>query len=118
MTKMLLKTKKDHAQMRAILDENTKAANSLTLTPAAGALTAGVVNVAHAGITFASSDAVGTPIYQVVSGAVPVGMALNRATGVLSGTPTVVANASFSVRVTDGMGNTRTQAYTLNVAAS
>ncbi len=118
MTKRLIKTRKDHAQMRAILDENTKAANTLALSPAAGALTAGVVNVAHAGVTFASSDAVGTPIFNVVAGAVPVGMTLNSATGVLAGTPTVVANASFSVRVTDGMGNTKTQAYTLNVAAS
>ena len=117
MTKRLIKTRKDHAAMRAIIDENTKPAG-LTLSPAAGALTAGVVDTPHAGVTFSSSDAVGSPAFSLASGALPVGMSLNTATGVLSGTPTEEETASFSIRVTDGVGNTKTQAYTLDVAAA
>lgn len=117
MTKRLIKTRKDHAALRAIIEENTKTAG-LTLTPAAGALTAGVVNTPHAGVTFASSDAVGPPAFSVASGALPVGMVLNSTTGVLSGTPTAVVAASFSIRVSDGVGNSKTQAYTLAVTAT
>lgn len=117
MTKRLIKTKKDHAAVRAMIEENTKA-GGLTLTPAAGALTAGVVDTPHAGVTFSSPDAVGTPAFSISSGAIPTGMTFNGATGVLSGTPTVVQNASFSVRVSDGVGNSKTQAYTLDVTAT
>lgn len=116
MTKRLIKTRKDHAALRAIIDENTKP-GGIALSPAAGALTAGVVDTPHAGVTFSSSDAVGAPAFSVVAGALPVGMSLNASTGVLSGTPTEVENASFSIRVSDGVGNSKTQAYTLAVTA-
>lgn len=116
MTRMLIKTKKDHRALRAIIDENTISAG-LTMTPAAGALTAGTVGTPHAGVTFASSNAVGPASFAISAGAVPVGMAFNATTGVLSGTPTAAGNAAFSVTVSDGVGNSKTQAYTLNVAA-
>lgn len=117
MTKRLIKTKKDHRALRAIIEENTKP-SGLALSPAAGALTAGVVGTPHAGVTFASSDAVGSPAFSVASGALPAGMKLNAATGVLNGTPTAAGNASFSIRVSDSVGNTKVQAYTLSVTAS
>ena len=116
MTKRLIKTRRDHAAMRAIIEENTKP-SGLALSPAAGALTAGTVGTPHAGVTFTSSDAVGDPAFSVAAGALPAGMALNAQTGVLDGTPTAAGNASFSVRVSDAVGNTKVQAYTLSVAA-
>lgn len=114
MTNRLIKTKKDHKRLRAVLAENTV---TQTMTPAAGALPAGVVNTPHAGVTFALSAPVGAARYSVSAGAIPVGMVFNNATGVLSGTPTVVANAAFSIRGTDQFGNTVENAYTLNVTA-
>lgn len=114
MTKRLMKTRRDHRQFAAMRAENTV---TQTMTPAAGALTAGVQNVAHAGETFAMSAPVGAARYSVVSGALPVGMSLDAATGELSGTPTVVGANSFSIRGTDAFGNSVTNAYTLAVAA-
>jgi large repetitive protein len=116
MTKRLIKTKKDHKRMRAVLTENTQAAPAMT--PAAGALAAGVINVAHAGVTFAFTNPVGAAHYSLAAGALPVGMTLDTETGILSGTPTVVAANSFSIRGTDDFGNTKVNAYTLNVTAS
>lgn len=114
MTKRLIKTKKDHKRMRAVLSENTV---TQTMTPSAGALTCGTQNVAHAGVTFALSAPVGNVRYSVAAGAIPVGMSLNPATGALTGTPTVVGANSFSIRGTDDFGNTKVNAYTLAVAA-
>jgi len=115
MTKRLIKTKADHRRMRAVMSENTV---TQTMTPSAGALAAGVINVEHAGVTFALSAPVGAAHYSLASGALPVGMSLNEETGVLSGTPTEVAANSFSIRGTDDFGNTKVNAYTLAVTAS
>src|SRR4051812_40776307 len=110
---MLIKTKADHRKMRAVLTENTV---TLTLTPAAGAITGGTHAVAYAGVTFAIAAAVGAAHYSVSAGALPVGMSLNANTGLLSGTPTTAGAYSFSVMATDDFGNTKTQAYTLAIA--
>jgi len=113
MTKRLLKTKADHRRVRSLM---TEATHAIALLPAAGALTAGTNGVAHAGVTFTSSDAEGTPAYAVVAGTIPAGMVFDGTAGTLTGTPTTAGANSFSVRVTDGMGNTKTNAYTLAVA--
>jgi hypothetical protein len=112
MTKRLLKTKRDHRRARAVLTENTV---TLTMTPSAGALTAGEEGVAHAGVTFALTNAVGNARFALALGELPPGMTLSAA-GVLSGTPTAADDYSFSIRGTDDFGNTKTQAYTLAVA--
>lgn len=114
MTKRMLNRKSDLRKLGAALTENTI---TQTMTPGAGALTAGAANVAYAGVTFALSAPVGTARYSVASGALPAGLSLNAATGALTGTPTVAGNASFSIRGTDGHGNTKVNAYTLNVTA-
>jgi uncharacterized protein YjdB len=56
--------------------------------------------------------------WQISSGSVPAGLALNTATGYLSGTPTAAGNYSFAVIVTDDktpIPNTATASYTLTV---
>jgi len=113
MTKRLIKTRKDHRQVRAVMNESTV---TQTLTPAAGALAAGVIGTPRANQTFALSAPVGNAKFSVSAGALPAGLSLNATTGILSGTPTGPAgNASFSVRGTDDFGNTKVNAYTLNV---
>jgi len=54
--------------------------------------------------------------YAITAGALPAGMTLNPSTGTISGTGTVVTDASFSVTATDGLGFTGTAAYTLRVS--
>lgn len=113
MTKRLIKTKKDHRQLRAVLDEST-----VTLDiPANGALTAGVVGQAYSK-SIAPSNAIGAIICDIVSGSLPTGLSLNATTGLISGTPSAVASAkAVSIRVTDAFGNTKTGAYTITITA-
>ncbi|WP_170113289.1 beta strand repeat-containing protein [Ahniella affigens] len=92
---------------------------TLSLTPTAGALPAGVGGTAYSQ-TFAASGGVGPYTYSPVAGAVPSGLALNTTTGVLSGIPTVAGNFNFSIRATDstsGTAATITQTYTLAITA-
>lgn len=113
MTKRLIKTRKDHRQLRASLTENTV---TVTMTPAAGALTAGEVDAEYAGVTFAlSANAIGAAAFSVATGELPPGLDLVGSD--LEGTPTEAGNYSFSIRGTDDFGNTVVNAYTLAVTA-
>ena len=62
----------------------------------------------------------GTPslTWSVSAGALPPGLTLGPATGVLSGTPTDAGTHSFTVRLIDVRGRIATKALTLVVAAS
>lgn len=119
MTKMLIKNKKDHKQLRALITENTIPSGSVTVTPGAGALTAGVNGTPYAGVTIAMTNAVGNAHFDIVSGALPTGLSLNGSTGAISGTPTeTIAAKAVSIRATDDFGNTKTVAYTITITAS
>jgi hypothetical protein len=48
--------------------------------------------------------------WDISAGALPAGISLNASTGALTGTPTTVETASFTVRVTDSLSITDTQA--------
>lgn len=64
-----------------------------------------------------ASNAVGTTTYQLVSGALPSGLTLNTATGLITGEAKVKASASgLVIQVTDSTGETaRTSPFTLTV---
>jgi Putative Ig domain. len=116
MTNRLIKNKRDHKRLRAIITENTVVP---TVTPATGALTAGVNGTPYAGVTIAMTNAVGAPHYSIASGALPTGLTLNGATGVIAGTPTeTVAAKAVSIQATDDFGNTKTVAYTITITAT
>lgn len=92
---------------------------ALTLTPAAGALPATTAGSAYQ-VAFSASGGVAPYTFAIGAGSLPAGLVLDAATGRVSGTPTAVGNASFSVTATDsttGTPATTTQAYTLSVAA-
>ncbi len=56
--------------------------------------------------TFTPFTGGGVPAYtySISSGSLNAGLSLNTSTGVISGTPTVVATSSFTLRVTDSVG--------------
>lgn len=92
---------------------------TLTLSPAAGALPAGVGGTSYTQ-TFSASDGVAPYTYSHVAGALPAGLTLDTATGVLSGTPTMAGNTNFSIQATDstsGTAATVMHAYALLIAA-
>lgn len=98
----------------------TVAAPTLTLTPAAGTLTAPYA--APFTQTFTASGGTG-PYSYALTGALPAGMAFTAGSGVLSGTPTAPGNYPVTVTATDtgstGLGAPFTIAhnYTLSVPA-
>lgn len=56
--------------------------------------------------------------FDISAGALPTGLSINASTGVISGTPTVLGVASFTVRVTDDVGNVATRADSIDVYSS
>src|SRR5262249_5228090 len=57
----------------------------------------------------------GSYTFALTTGNLPTGLTLNTATGVLSGTPTVTGNYSFTVKAQAANGCNATQAYTLTI---
>jgi outer membrane autotransporter protein len=92
---------------------------TLSLTPAAGTLTPTTAGSAYQ-VAFAAGGGVAPYAFALTTGTLPAGLALDAATGRLSGTPTAVGTVAFSVTATDSTTGTPasvTQAYTLSVAA-
>lgn len=111
-TRTVIKTKADHRKLRGIIEENKV---TLSMTPAAGAITAGTVSSAYTA-TIAVSNGVGNVAFSVSTGTLPVGLSLNSATGVISGTPTTAGTSNFSITAMDDYGNTLTRAYSIVVS--
>ncbi|WP_395751928.1 putative Ig domain-containing protein [Prosthecobacter sp.] len=63
--------------------------------------------------TFTASGGISPYTWAVSSGTLPAGLSLNTSTGVVSGTPTSGAAASFTLRATDAGGCTGTRSYTV-----
>ncbi|WP_353641971.1 Ig domain-containing protein [Mesorhizobium sp. WSM2239] len=84
--------------------------------PAAGALPGATQNTAY-NQTIAASGGLGTVSYAVTAGALPAGLTLNAATGAISGTPTAVENANFTITATYTGSGEAEAAYTLAVTA-
>lgn len=84
---------------------------TFTMTPA-GNLPGAVAGTAYS-TTLTQSGALGTPSFNITSGALPNGMSLSTS-GVISGTPTATGTFNFSVTVSDASGCTGTSAYSIN----
>ena len=74
---------------------------AITLSPST--LPNGTVGVAY-NQTIVASGGAGPYTYAVTAGALPAGLVLNPATGVLTGTPTSAGPATFTVTATDANG--------------
>lgn len=95
-------------------------APTLTLTPAAGTLSA-TYGTAFSQ-TYVAGGGTAPYNYAISAGALPAGLGLDPVTGVLSGTPTATGLYTFSVRARDSSTGTgapfaRTQNYVMQVAA-
>ncbi|HWG21772.1 MAG TPA: putative Ig domain-containing protein [Terracidiphilus sp.] len=93
------------------------AAPAIAFTPT---LPAGAVGSAYAGSAAAAGGS-GALTYSVSSGALPADLALNAATGAITGTPKAAdaGTASFKIAAADAFGDTATSGpLTINVAAA
>ena len=71
------------------------------------------VNTAYT-TTLLASDTEATDIdYSIISGSLPTGLSLNSETGVISGTPSNINGATFTIRAIDTGGNTIDRQFTL-----
>jgi YVTN family beta-propeller protein len=68
---------------------------------------------------FFTVTATGRPVatFAVSAGALPTGLMLDPATGVISGTPNASGTAPFSISASNGIGTTSTAAYSVTVLA-
>jgi len=89
----------------------------VTMTPAAGAITAGEEDSEYAGVTVAASGGNGNVSYAVTSGALPAGLTLNASTGEIAGTPTAAGAYTFTVTATYSGSGAASAAYTIIVSA-
>lgn len=76
-------------------------------------LTSGTVDQAYAA-TVVATDADGAVTYSVTAGSLPTGLALNSATGVISGTPTT-GSELFTIQALDDGGNSNEREFELPV---
>jgi hypothetical protein len=96
---------------------------TLTIAPATLAITTaslapGQVNVAYS-LTLAATGGTGTYTWQSTGGALPAGLTLNAATGMISGTPTTPVTATpLTFKVTDSGSPVQTASanFTLTIA--
>jgi CSLREA domain-containing protein/uncharacterized repeat protein (TIGR01451 family) len=87
----------------------------VSLSPAT--LPGGTVGTAFTSTTFTATPAGTSYSFAVTGGALPPGLSLAAATGVLSGTPTASGTFSFSITATGAAGGcTGSRSYTLSIA--
>ncbi len=58
----------------------------------------------------------GTYTFSVSSGSLPAGLALNAATGLITGTPSAAGTSTFTLTATDGNGASRSRSFTFTVS--
>ncbi|MFB2567003.1 putative Ig domain-containing protein [Rhizobium sp. IMFF44] len=92
----------------------TITAPNLTFSPPSGALPAGIVTTAYSETITASGGT--SPYSYSATGTLPAGLALNHATGAVTGTPTTPGNYSFSITATDANGAMTSAAYTIAIS--
>jgi FtsP/CotA-like multicopper oxidase with cupredoxin domain/fibronectin type 3 domain-containing protein len=91
---------------------------SITVTPPVAISTTALPN-GYTGTAYSQTLAgTGAPlpyVWSISAGTLPAGLQLDPGTGIISGTPTVVATTSFTVKVIAGNGSSATQALSIRV---
>ena len=89
----------------------------VTPVPVAVVLHDGMVGLAYSE-TISAQGGTGSYTFSVLGGALPSSTSLTTSTGVISGTPTVAGTYSFTIQVTDSLGNTGSQSFSITVSAA
>ncbi|MGE3855053.1 MAG: Ig domain-containing protein, partial [Planctomycetota bacterium] len=84
-------------------------------SPAAGALAAGVQNIAYGPVNISASGGKPLLVYSIVSGSLPAGLSINSNSGAISGTPTATGTSNFTVRASDANAVFADRAYSITV---
>ncbi|MEP7341034.1 MAG: putative Ig domain-containing protein, partial [Acidobacteriota bacterium] len=87
----------------------------LVNAPVNATLPTGTMGAAYPAQTFTQTGTTATVAWSVSSGSLPGGLTLNPTTGVLSGTPTMAGNFTFTVRATDANQCTGQRQYLLTL---
>jgi alpha-tubulin suppressor-like RCC1 family protein len=82
-----------------------------------GFLPCGTVNEPYAA-KFDATGGVAPYSWAVASGSLPAGLALNAATGDITGVPTAVGSSTFIAKVTDRLGATSSKSLSATIASS
>ena len=81
----------------------------------ASPLPGGTVGVAYSTTLAAGGGSGAYTNWAGVSGSFPFGLSINASSGVISGTPSIAGNYTFTVQVTDSSSNTAGKSFSLNV---
>lgn len=100
------------APFNAILNVNS----STSPQPVAQSLPLGTTGVLYS-VTISASGGTSPYTFALVSGALPPGLSLNPATGVISGTPTTIGGYTFTIAVTDFNGSVGNQSFAITIIA-
>jgi hypothetical protein len=95
--------------------EFTLTVNPLLTIPTAS-LANGTVGALYTSIVTASGGT--TPLtWSVSAGTLPAGLALDPATGIISGAPTTAGTSTFTISITDASGANKTKQLTIEIVA-
>jgi Putative Ig domain len=76
----------------------------------------GAVNVPYSATVHVTRGTGTSPFtWSITSGSLPAGLSLNGGTGAITGTPTTIVDASFTVQVTDAKSLTGSKALSINI---
>ncbi len=87
-------------------------AAAIVVNPAT--LPGGTVGTAYSR-TVTTTGGTGTKTFAISAGALPAGLSLNAASGVIAGTPTSAGSSSFTIRAIDSIGAIGTRSYSVTI---
>ena len=105
-----------------ITGANTVKAFAVTINPTLTIITASPLPSGNVGVgysrTLAAAGGIGPYTWALSGGALPAGLSLNSATGLISGTPAAAGTANFVVEVTDTETLHATASFSVTIIAS